>query len=564
MKRLLLFLLLCFAIFFIIRCASQGPPPGGPEDKKPPEIIDTFPKPDTTNVNRDVKIIIEFNESVDPFSCQESIFITPFPGEKVKYSWKRDRKLTIDVGDSLMPNRTYIVTIGAGTKDRRNNMMKDSYTLAFSTGDYLDFGEIRGIVYGEQVEGTQMWAYDLADKSEPNPAEDFPLYITQIGKDGLYALIYLALGNYRIFAVKDRDVNNQYNAEYDMLGMTHKDVVLDSTNWRMSMLNFRIALRDTTPPMLDAAFAPDNKHVDLRFTEKMLIDSLSLLSNYSITAENDTLAVLNAMMDKYNERIIHLDTEVQKEDTEYLISVKQAWDLNYLPLVSDSNFAFFNTSSIPDTNRPYYITMLPKDSSQFVLLDSQFEIVFSEALLNKPFESFFIMADTLGDTLSGEIFWNNKAAPVFKPKEKLKSETYYLLTLPVDSVADLAGNTLQDTLFQKWIISVNPDTLTEISGKMTDADTSAVGAFFLRARSTDEKKGASYDLWIKNQGNYRFENMLPGKYIIEVFRDEDNNGRYTWGDAFPYAPAERYYVYPDTIEIRSRWPDEGEDILLPD
>jgi hypothetical protein len=56
--------------------------------------------------------------------------------------------------------------------------------------------------------------------------------------------------------------------------------------------------------------------------------------------------------------------------------------------------------------------------------------------------------------------------------------------------------------------------------------------------------------------------MLPGSYTIELYRDEDGNGRFNYGGILPFQPAERFWIYPDTIKIRARWPNEGENIIL--
>ena len=57
---------------------------------------------------------------------------------------------------------------------------------------------------------------------------------------------------------------------------------------------------------------------------------------------------------------------------------------------------------------------------------------------------------------------------------------------------------------------------------------------------------------------------MPGEYLIDFFRDEDGDGRFFRGRPFPRQPAERYTLYPDTIRVRSRWPNEGNDLLLPE
>jgi hypothetical protein len=563
MKQLFGIFLFLILVMLILTCANQGFPPGGPEDKSPPFILQTFPPKDTTNVPLETRLTFLFSEPVIPSSCEDALFITPFPGENIKYKWKRDTELSINFGDSLLKDRTYVVTIGAGTKDRRNNAMQNSFTLAFSTGDVLDKAQIGGRVYGDQVEGTQIWAYDLSDTTAADPTTNFPLYITQAGKGGRFQMTNMALGDYRLFAILDRDVNNKYNIEYDMLGVSTRDVRLDSATMTVDNFNFRTTLEDTTAPMLNAAMAPDEHHVDIRFTESMLPDCLSVVSNYIITTDEDSLPVINAAVDIYNAAVVHLTTARQDSSKEYKLAVIEAYDVNHLPMLADSNFTFFKGSAVPDTNKADYLTMQPRDSSKFVRSFTPLSIYFSKAMDAASIESNLVVADTLGDTISGIITWPTKSQFTFTPDKIFASDRFYLMTLPADSIFDWNGNAFADTLFQRQFTSVNPDTFSAISGSISDADTSARGPFFMLLKSADAKKDISRELWLHQPGPYTFDHLLPDRYTIQVFRDEDENGRFSYGQAFPYQPAERFWVYPDTVEIRSRWPTEGEDIILP-
>ena len=58
-------------------------------------------------------------------------------------------------------------------------------------------------------------------------------------------------------------------------------------------------------------------------------------------------------------------------------------------------------------------------------------------------------------------------------------------------------------------------------------------------------------------GAYEIGNMLPGNYIIEAYVDSDGNGLYTYGKPDPFQFAERFAVFPDTVNIRPRWIKEG-------
>ena len=64
-----------FIIFFLLGCAAQGPLTGGSTDKKGPVLIGIQPANASLNINQEQKIILTFDELLDPVSIPASIKI---------------------------------------------------------------------------------------------------------------------------------------------------------------------------------------------------------------------------------------------------------------------------------------------------------------------------------------------------------------------------------------------------------------------------------------------------------------------------------------------------------
>jgi hypothetical protein len=175
-------------------------------------------------------------------------------------------------------------------------------------------------------------------------------------------------------------------------------------------------------------------------------------------------------------------------------------------------------------------------------------------------EQSWLLMDSLNNQVAGQFLWENGAHLVFDPDSILIGNMVYILSMPVDSVFDFYGNKLMDTLFVKNFMTLDPDTLSAISGMITDQNETAKGYFYLHAHSNPD---LDYYIRVDDNEEYHFENIMPGLYIIDIFRDADRDSEYSYGQVYPYHPAERYYVYPDTISIRSGWPNEGNDIRFP-
>jgi hypothetical protein len=145
-SRLLITVFTAFWLLQLNGCASRGRPGGGPVDKTPPEIVFTFPQPDSLNIDQIPQIDIHFSERMDEASVAKSIFTSPPLDYDI--DWSGGEQLSLNLKHELDNDRTYLITIGTGVMDARKNRMNNSFQLAFSTGAYLDRGKLSGHVYG--------------------------------------------------------------------------------------------------------------------------------------------------------------------------------------------------------------------------------------------------------------------------------------------------------------------------------------------------------------------------------------------------------------------------------
>lgn len=548
-------------LFFLGSCAKQMPPRGGPEDKIPPIIVQIYPNTGATNVAKDLKIEIIFSELMTKKSVEDAIFFSPIPSERIKYHWK-GKKLKIEFGDTLKANRTYVMTIGAKASDLRNNKMEDSYSLAFSTGDIIDQGQISGVVYSTaKVEGALVCAYAVTDNQAPDPANILADYYTQCNQQGSYTLMYIAPGKYRLFAINDKDLDRKYSRGTDAIGISSKDVFLTSAENAVTNIRFQLLIEDTSLVFLKSAYSIDRFKLDARFSEPIQKPDLFLPKNYfNIFKDNnagDTLKIVNFYWDAQDQSTIHLITEPQIEKS-YNLEAKNLFDLAGNGLDTTYNSVLFDGSSLPDTIQPSIVFLSIADSAKGIRVDSLFFIIFSESIQQHLFEQNFVFSEKDNKPISGKLAWKNPAAVSFVPAKSLKYSTGYIVNINTDSVKDMHGNSLKDSLFSVYFRTMSEDTLSSISGSITDDKIDAVGKIFLLASSSKNK----YVINIDKPGPYTVENILPGIYTIYAFRDEDGNGVYSYGKAKPFVPAERFVFYPDSIKVRSKWPNEGENIIL--
>jgi uncharacterized protein (DUF2141 family) len=546
----------------LIACAKQSPPPGGPVDETPPKILEVEPSSGSVRVPRDTHVRFLFSEKIDRRSLNDAIFVTPNPGGELRFDWSGPA-LEIKFPDSLRSNTTYVVTLGTGIRDLRNNRLDQSFSIAFSTGDSIAAGELQGKIYGEKVQGVLVGAYLVGENQELDPARMEADYTTQSGKAGEFEFRHLVNGIYRVFAVDDKYGNRLYDRGEDAIGVASDDFKLSGEVPRASGINLRLAQEDTLKPSLTAVVATDNRHLEWRFEEPVLPNDGNWFSHLRILPSPNgppAFAVLASTPYPLNPEIIHSFTAPQAAGS-YHASAVDLFDRSGLPLDSASRDIEFTASSQIDTLRPRLVRVLPGDSSRTVALDAPVELTFSELMRMDTSHTILMIRDSAGVAVRGRGKWKNHFQFEFEPAAAWQSRAKHVIEIFPDSTFDLAGLALFDTLGQRVFWTVNADTLSSISGNVNDT-MATTGPLRMSAKQIVGGK-VTYETTVDAPGPYKFDGVLPGVYQLSIYRDANVNGRYDFGKAFPFFPAERFFVSPDSIKVRARWPNEGNDVRLP-
>jgi hypothetical protein len=548
----------------LFRCASQIYPSGGPVDTTPPTIAVTYPEPNTTHFT-DNRISFEFSKYVERRSVEESIFISPYVGGELEFNWS-GKEVEITFPQKLKENRTYVVTVGTDVVDLRNrNRMAAAFTLAFATGDRIDSGSIAGRVFDKSPEGLIITAYRLdgLDPDTLNPMKTQPDYITQTGKGGAYTLSHLALGKYRVLAIRDEYRILLYVPQSDQYGVTRGDISIDAMQPLLSGVNFQLALQDTTSPQLFSADAPDRDHILLKFSEPVDTTGISV-SDFKVadTLNAQPLQITDLFQDFQSKSMIHLLSQDQHEKTGYKVTVENIRDSSGNKIKPFQNNATFGASTIPDTMVPKIASVSPADSVTQVSLETRIVFSFTDAVRHGTVERNFKLTDTTDSEVRGLFAWARGPHFTFIPQKKLKSKMWYRASLHLDSVIAHNGNRGRGGLYTLRFQTVDTKSFGTIEGRVTDAAAlDRSGRIFITAENVQSGLTA-YLLSIPDTGKYVVENVVEGQYTLRCFRDRNGDGKYGFGSPYPFVPSERFSFYTDTIKVRARWPVDGVNLRL--
>jgi len=215
--------LCCLALW---NCAHVEAPPGGPPDKLPPYVAGVFPAPEQTQVDREAKIRLQFSEWIKSDLTADRIVLNPaLPG---KLRLDVDGTLLTLAHDSLFrANTTYGLYFPNAVQDMAGLSMDSSFRLAFSTGPSLDSAVLSGRLFlsaGKPVKDAWVGLYPRLREaaiprrgqrrkmpwpdSIPNPWREKPLYLEPCDSLGRFDFRNLTPGHYGVLGFIDANHNH--------------------------------------------------------------------------------------------------------------------------------------------------------------------------------------------------------------------------------------------------------------------------------------------------------------------------------------------------------------------
>lgn len=538
-------LILLITLMILQSCANQLPPGGGPEDTMPPSVVEVYPTSGATNFN-DNAIEITFSEYINKNSVRNAIFVSPPLKYPFKYDWS-GKTLRLELRDTLRRNTTYTITIGAEVEDYNNgNKMLEPFTFAFSTGNTIDIGKVAGKVYNDDPSGVMILAYKDASDTVDISAEE-PDYISQVGKNGRYTLLGLGNGEYRIIALKDKLNDLKYQINDDYYGVQYKRVILSDGNTEINDLDFMLTRGDTIPPKLSNANAIDSYKYLIEFNEA--VDSVNIGSgNFylvdSLTNKKYYSRFFYKGRGKKNQFYISLQDTLPESGRIFLVA-ENIPDLK-------GNLTSYDIIPITpvvkaDTSAPVFIGIegvYPENKIDYE--NPVIKCKFDEGF-NLP-DSFVALSDKKGNIFSYRIEKTDDAAFNIIVKSRLRQATEYEMEIDLGKITDIAGNKVDSVLTVNFTTASDLE-FSAVSGNLIcNSDTSDI---YVVIKNIDT--GKNY-LEKTDANKFAINKVLPGKYIIWHFIDKDGNGSYSYGSVKPYEFAEKFYYYPDTLNLRARWP----------
>jgi uncharacterized protein (DUF2141 family) len=581
--------LFILSLCFFLACAKIEAPPGGPVDKTGPSIISVYPLNGSTLIPRDNRITIQFSESVDRKSAEGAVFVSPRSPGEIVYKW-RGKILDLILADSFAVNATYVVNVGSGLKDLRNNKMERSYTFSFSTGDRIAAGVVSGMIFQNKKPAANIAVglFDAATTAlRPRLDSVYPEYLTYSSDIGQYKLEYLPDGRRFLFAFSDKNGNRLFDYPDEDFG-----IPASTPNIREGRpLELNVILQKEIADSLSiiGASMTADRLIKVRFSRPienaLILDNLDKIYLTSIDTPNVTINPTAAQEGSDGaSNIFHFLFDWRPKGL-YKLSIPKILRPVDEPAVETPRYSSAMTESAPfeisdaeDKTPPVIISVSHNGRTVFPD-ENKIQISFSEPLnRNIAGDSAVRLYDSGEDEIATTSYWVDEFKLVISP-ETLSWGTSYSLIARKRYLYDLTGNGGEDTIQIYSFKTYNLDSLGSVSGGVyltavtdslsdekspaprlwEDDDIESIPQKIVYLEFAPMPSGLS--LTRKTALGSRFDFALPpGRYLLSGFIDKNHNDKFDPGKLNPLEFSEPFAVYPDTIRVRSRF--ETSDINL--
>ena len=535
--------------FLFVKCANQLPPGGGEIDTIPPKIIEVNPSDGTTQYKENY-FEITFSEYVEKRSVQNAIFVSPSVQKGFGYDWS-GKTLTVYFKDSLKKNTTYTISVGTDARDINNgNRMAEPFTFAFSTGNKIDKGKIDGKVYDNSPTGVMIFAY-RKNEGEIDPTKQKPDYISQVGKNGKYTLVGLGEGEYEVFAIRDRIKDLLYQKNSDEVGVQFKKVELSEKENEINNVDFFLTLEDTVPPKISNVFMKDKHRLAVEFTESVDSTKLSTKNFFALDTLNQ-----KKVFPKYF-------FKGDSKPNQFYLVFADSMDTRGEWVLTAGNFEDTRGNLNKSERIPFLLKTerdtvplkmgrvygdLPEGKVDFE--KPEINLAFSNGIDSSLIKEKTSVTDAKGNNYPFILKKNDDASFVVSVESKLKQSAEYTLKVDLKKYYDVNGNKV-DSVFQSKFTTSNELDFSGASGTVSELGDS-LNTIVVLQNAAQEKLSYTSELGTKR--TFDFKKVVPGKYLLWGFVDRNNNKKYDFGTVKPFTYSEEFKFYPDTLNLRARWP----------
>jgi len=570
-QLMLLLCLLPFVIFFS-RCAKVVAPTGGDKDTIPPVVTSCLPPNYSTEFGSQV-IDIGFDEFIQLRDVNQKLIVSP-PMKQKPDVQIRGKGIRIRINDELLPNSTYTLNFNDAIVDNNEGNPLEGFEYVFSTGRELDSLQIRGTMVNaltlQPEEGAYAMLYENLHDSAPYLQA--PYYVGKTNKDGEFTISHIRTDTFRLFALKDMNMNYLFDQANEAIGFLDSLIILPVEG------DIRPdTLASDTGTVAGAGIRVPSFRLKM-FTEER--ETGQYISSSSRSTRNRLMIVFGTPLDSLprwggiSEHGSSGDfvAEVNpRKDTlvlwirDSLLMNKENIDLSLSYLSKDSSgtnlwvtdtLSFRYTSSrrarrddLPEegTGLPAFaLTPVTRNKSQLdlnrpVVLEGNFPVTATDTSRI----SLKMDIDSIQHNVPYSLTRDSLRPRRFLVTAAWEPETKYKLDILPGAFTGYLGNS-HDTLKLEYTTR-KADYYGNLYLNVTGVEGQVIVQMLGTSGEVLQEKVIASDTYLE------FEYLHPGKIIFRAIDDRNGNGKWDTGHYLQKIQPERVHYYREQVNVRANW-----------
>jgi len=563
----------------ISACAVQGPISGGPIDLAPPKLVSSYPSNFSTNIALNEKIILIFDEQIDPISANEAIKIN-YNDFKIKV---RGKKVIIEPKSNWDPNYLIDIYIGRSLKDYQKNSLKFPINIFLSLSDSIPPNKIGGNIVDIQAISDSLKISSSDQGKKTSGYYEVGLYrllndqftlIKKVESNVNLEFKFEALdtGKYRIGLVEASrgegliDINTDFRSKKYSILSDDINLNLEINKAFVSLFVAQPIRRDEIQGinfinqyLVKYILAPPNSTKIRNRKDFFMEGYYSFINNENIAGDSAsvTLQLFNAF-EAYN-------------TNSFDFIVPLVYDID-APLIEKSRRIYTQENSLDwDLKFSEPIKYTRPDSTFYILRDST--KIYLKSQYKKPPKRIF------GSDNFNQI--SDYSMRCIIPIDTL--ELFYSDSLYIDNnnIFDLSGNILIDSILVDNVSFDEGDDIEAIEkgfggiyGEVEFSD--SIKSIIVVAKNIEDNFKSiyqirDYDLFKNNK--FRFKELPAGQYLLYCYENYSNiiqdyesrsDRRYPYfgGKWEPFEASSKFSEVLGPIEVRTNWDTKSLNLKL--
>ncbi len=545
---------------FFSSCANVGALKGGAKDTTPPKVVEKGSTPNMQTNFKKQPILLTFDEWIKLDDVFTQVVVSPPLNELPEVVLDRKTvRFEFAKEEVLRENATYTINFGNAIKDLTESNATD-FRFVFSTGNTIDslmvVGKVVDALTGQPTEGVLLMLYD--NLSDTVVKKKRPFYFSKTNKEGIAKIENVRSGTFKVFALKDNDVNYLFNQDIEKIGFPIENLILSADNAAPIKLDSATMKNDTLRRQADSVAAAKSALVIRLFDpEKQLKIMNKDLDKYGVAKLifNQPIKKAEIRFDNINQNAL---TEVNKDTmlVWYNQGDEAAWNI-YNTNGDKTDTLRVRPRGRSDFFKKNKLSLVGDIKTSLVNITKPLTLNFNFPIQNIDKERFKLL-DTAKKAVPFTLIQDSLSKRKLTIQATLQEGRQYDLSILPNALTDIYNFKNTDTLDAKINVQSKKefgDVMIEING--LDSSKSYIcqlvtgGGDIVAERFIDKSKAFKQLV----------EWLQPDQYTLKVIEDIDSNRQWDTGDYDKKRQPERIFL-KQLEPLRANWNVDTEGLVI--